>query len=84
MPAAGVAEHGQAPLVGQREHVLQRRMVEREALGARVELDPARARRQAALGLGERIVVRVEPAEGHEHASPDASASASTMSLAAG
>ena len=49
--AAGMHEHRQAPLVRQREHRLQRRVVERELLRARVQLDPARAAAERALGL---------------------------------
>ena len=66
-PAAGVHQHGQAPLVGQREHRPQGGVVEREALCARVQLDAPGPGGQAALGLGQRVVLRVEPAEGHEH-----------------
>jgi hypothetical protein len=62
-PAAGVAEDRDAVLVGEREHVGERRVIEVEALGARMQLDPARARLEAAPGLGEGIVLRVEPAE---------------------
>ena len=67
--AAGVAEHRQALRIREREHPFERRMVEREALGAGVELDPARARRQATLGLGEWVLRRVEPGEGHQQRS---------------
>ena len=66
--APGVHEDRQPPLVGQREQPLDLRMVEREPLGARVQLDPARAAREAALGLGDRIGVRVDAAERHEPA----------------
>ena len=51
-------------LLREREDGLQVRMVEREALGARVQLDPAGTRGECPLGLGERGVVRVEAAEG--------------------
>jgi hypothetical protein len=43
-------------------------VVERELLGARVELDAARAARERALGLGERVVLGVEAAEGEQPA----------------
>ena len=59
----------------------ERRMVEREALGAGVELDPARARRQARSASASGSA-RVEPAKGTS--SDPRLASASTMSLAAG
>ena len=61
--AAGVAEDRQALLVREREDRLQVGMVEREALGARVQLDAAGTRRECPFGLGERGVVRVETAE---------------------
>ena len=57
-------------------------MVERELLGARMQLDAARAALERALGLGERVAVRVEPAEGNRRPSVPA-ASSITMSLAA-
>ena len=73
-PSAGIPrpawhEHGQAPLVGQGEHVRSAgwSSVKRSARGW--SLIPRAPARQAALGLGERVVLRVEPAERHEHAS---------------
>ena len=42
------------------------RAVEHEGLGSRMQLDPARARRQAALALGQRIFGRVQAAEGDQ------------------
>ena len=43
MPRPAWTSTGRPPLVGEREHAVERRVVEREALGARVELD-SRAR----------------------------------------
>ena len=63
MPRPGVHEHRQAALAREREDRLEAGMVERELLRARMELDAARASAQRPLGLGERVVVRVEPAE---------------------
>ena len=65
-PAAGVDQHRQLALVGERDQLPHVRMVERELLGAGVELDPASPGREAALGLGDGVVVRVHAAEGHE------------------
>ena len=42
-PAAGVDQDGQRALVRERDDRADRRVVERELLGARVELDPLRA-----------------------------------------
>jgi hypothetical protein len=47
--APGVTEHGDAALVGEREHGLEVRVVERERLGARVQLDAAGAGVERAL-----------------------------------
>ena len=66
--AAGVHEDGHAGLGREREDRAQRRMVEGEVLGARMQLEPARARSQAALRLGPRVLARVEPREGHQAA----------------
>jgi uncharacterized protein len=51
---------------GEREHVRHLLAVECERLRARMQLDPARPLREAALGLGERAVGRIEPAERDE------------------
>ena len=58
-------------------------MVEHELLGARVELDPAGAGVEAALRLGERVVVWIHAAERDEQPVAPAAA-AITMSLARG
>ena len=62
-PAAGVDQDRQRALVGERDDRVDLRVVERELLGARVELDPLGAGRERALGLGNRVVVRVDTAE---------------------
>jgi hypothetical protein len=62
-PAACMDEHRQPALIREREHRLERGVVEREPLRARMELDPACATVEGALGLGERVVLGVEPAE---------------------
>ena len=61
--APGVNQDRDAALAGERDERLDRRMVEREALGTRMELDPARPGREAAARLGERVVVRVDATE---------------------
>ncbi len=66
MPAPRVHDHRHAPLVGEREDRLGLGLLEPEPLGARMELDPARAAVEAALGLATRVAVGVEPAERHE------------------
>jgi hypothetical protein len=65
-PAPRVHEHRQVALAGEGEDITQGGVVEREALGARVQLDPPSSGLQAALGLGQRLVLRIEPAEGHK------------------
>ena len=65
-PPAGVDQHRQRPLVGERDQIPDLWMVERELLGAGMELDPASPGREAALGLCHGILVRVHAAEGHE------------------
>ena len=65
-PAAGVDQDGQRALVRERDDRVNLRVVERELLGARVELDPLRAGGERALGLGHGIVVRVDAAERNE------------------
>ena len=54
--AARVDEHGHGPLVGQRDEAAHRRRVHRELLRARVQLDAAGARVEAAARLGDRRV----------------------------
>ena len=61
--ASGVDQHRQPALVGQRDDVPHARVVERELLGPRMELDPARPARERALGLGDRVGLRVQAAE---------------------
>ena len=69
MPAEGrdaparVAQHRQVLGVREREYAGEPGMVERELLGAGMQLDAQRALAQAALGLGQRIVVGVQAAE---------------------
>ena len=62
-PAARVDEDRQPPLVRLGDDVAHGRLVEPELLRARVELDPARTRRDAAADLGDGVVARVDPAE---------------------
>ena len=66
--AARVDQDRHAPLGGELEHRVQPGLAEVEGLGAGVELDPARAGVEAALGLGDRRRGHVEPAERHERA----------------
>ena len=71
LPSAGIPRPAwqstvRPTLVGEREDRLQVWVIEREALGARVQLDAAGAGGERALGLGQRRAVRVEPAEGEE------------------
>ncbi len=61
--AAGVDQDRHAAVLGEAGEVLDRGLAHRELLGARVELDPVGAEVEAALRLGERAVVRVDPAE---------------------
>ena len=68
-PAAGVDQHGQAPLPGQGEDGLEATVVDAERLRARVQLDAACTQRQAALGLAQRILALVE-AQPHEREEP--------------
>ena len=62
-PAAAVDQDRDAPLRGEREHGRQPLVVQHEALGARMELDPARAEVEAALGLLDRALRQVEADE---------------------
>ena len=62
-PAAGVDQDRHAGLIGHLEDPLELAPVEGEPLRAGVELDPARARRDAAFRLGDRPVEGVEAAE---------------------
>ena len=83
-PAAGVDEDGQLALVGEGGELAHGGVVERELLGARVQLDALGAGVQRALGLGARAaVVGVDAAEGGEQA-VGAAAASMTMSLAGG
>ena len=61
--ATAVDEDRNLPLGRQREHGCQSLVVEQEALGARVELDAARAEVEAPLRLRDRILPQVEPDE---------------------
>ena len=82
--AAGVAEDREAVLVGEGEHVLEVGMVEVEALGARVELDPACARCRGS-GAPRRAARRCGSSRQNANRRPSlAAASAATTSLAAG
>ena len=66
-PAAGVDQDRQRALVGERDDLADDRVIKREVLGARVELDPARPRVERSPGLGDgAVVVRVDPAERNE------------------
>ena len=56
-PAAGVDQHGHVALVRERDELGHDGLVHAEALGARVELDAARAGVERAGRLGERVVV---------------------------
>ena len=62
-PAAAVDQDRHAPLGGEREDGCQPLVVQQEALRARVELDPARAEVEAALGLLDRALGQVEADE---------------------
>ena len=66
--AAGVDEHRDAALVGERHDVAHGRLGQREALGPRVQLDALGAGVEAAARLGQRVGARVEAAEGDEPA----------------
>ena len=82
--APGVDQDRHAALLREPGQVLDRRLAHRELLGPRVELDPVGAEVEAALRLGERPVVRVDPAE-VDDCRPSAPASiARASSLAAG
>ena len=61
--APGVDQDRHAALLGEPGQVLDRGLRHRELLGPRVELDPVGAEVEAALRLGQRAVVRVDPAE---------------------
>ena len=66
-PASGVDQDRQPALVRERDQLADRRMVERELLGAGVKLDPLRAGVETALGLAQCVVgVRVDAAERHQ------------------
>ena len=65
-PPAGVDQDRERALVGERDQWLDARVIERELLGAGVELDPARAVVEAPLGLRQRVLVRVDAAERDE------------------
>jgi hypothetical protein len=58
-----VHQHRQPALVREREHRPQARVVERELLRAWMQLDPPRAAGERTLGLGQRVVMRVESGE---------------------
>jgi hypothetical protein len=60
-----VHDHRRPPLLREREHRLELGNVEREVLGARMQLQAPRSRLERALGLGHRLVPGVEPGEGH-------------------
>ena len=80
-PAAGVDQHRHAPLVRERDEAAHGGLVEAELLGARVQLDPARAGVQRARGLA------TAPSRGSTRqygttVPPDASAAPITKSLA--
>ena len=64
--APGVDEDRQPVLAGQRRQLGHPRMPEREALRARMQLEPARARGQAATRLAQRVGLGIQPAQRHE------------------
>ena len=64
--AAGVDQHRQRALVGERDQGPHDRMIERELLGAGMQLDPACAGGQARSASATGIAVRVDPAERDE------------------
>ena len=66
--ATRVDQHRDPALVGDREDTPHRCLVEREGVGARVELDAASTGVEAPFSLAHGIVMRVEPAERHEAA----------------
>ena len=66
MPRPGVDEDRQAPLVGEGEELLDRRLLEGEPLRTRMQLDAAGAEVEAALGLGDGVGSRIDAAEGDE------------------
>ena len=65
--AAGVDQDGHAPLGRDAEHRVQGALAEVEGLGARMQLDAAGAGVERALGLLDRPLGQVEPAERDEH-----------------
>ncbi|MDX6719835.1 MAG: hypothetical protein QOJ63_2089 [Solirubrobacteraceae bacterium] len=67
-PAPRVDEDRQPALVGLGDDLPHARIAEPEPLGARVQLDAARARRDAAAHLGDGILARVNAAERDEPA----------------
>ena len=70
-PAPAVDQDRDAPLGGQREHRSEPLVVQQEALGPRVELDPARSAVEGARRLFDRLFAQVEP---HERDQPAAGA----------
>src|SRR4051812_8724972 len=68
-PVPGVDEDRHPALARHCVDGANTRLGDLEALGARVQLDAARARIQAALGLAQRVVARIDPTERDELAS---------------
>ena len=68
MPRPAWINTGHTALVRDRDDRAHARLGHRELLRARVQLDPDRARVQAAPRLGRRMVARIEPAEGDQPA----------------
>ena len=66
--AAAVDQDRDAALGGELEDRRETLVVQQEALGARMELDPARAGVEAAGRLLDRVLAQVEPDEGDEPA----------------
>ena len=67
--AAGVDQDREAALVGEGAQLAHRRVIERELLGAGMQLDALGARGERTLRLGERVAgVRAHPAERGQHA----------------
>ena len=67
-PAPGVDQDRERALVREREQPRHVRVVERELLGARMQLDAAAPWRERPLGLGQRPLARLDPAERHHQA----------------
>jgi len=80
MPRPAWIRIGTPPSRAELEDRSRRGRIEAECLRPRVQLDPARPEREAALALGYRVIGRVEPAERVEPPSA-AAAHASTRSL---